>query len=77
MDPPDAKGRGEIIEALLNKILAENGYDRNHKAYDSVGQLNDNNPENNKFENIDTQELGGLTEGYMPEIWCCWLIVHV
>ena len=66
MDPPDAKGRGEIIEALLNKILAENGYDRNHKAYDSVGQLNDNNPENNKFENIDTQELGGLTEGYMP-----------
>ena len=66
MDPPDAKGRGEIIEALLNKTLAENGYDRNHKADDSDSELNGNNPENHKFENNDTQELGGLTEEYMP-----------
>ena len=40
------------------------------------GELNDNNPENHMFENM-THRNGWFNEGYMQEIWCCWLIAHM
>ena len=75
MDPPDAQGRGDIIDALLDKVLVENGYETSN---DSISENNNRNNSNNTPDvdediyggndnsGIDSLGLGGLTEGYMP-----------
>ena len=40
MDPPDAQGRGDIIDALLDKVLVENGYETSN---DSISENNNRN----------------------------------
>jgi SpoVK/Ycf46/Vps4 family AAA+-type ATPase len=70
LDPPDARGRGDIIDALLDKTLIENGYETSHNVIQNNHQYVEDDHAHINGEEIDTLELGSLTEGYMPGDLC-------
>jgi SpoVK/Ycf46/Vps4 family AAA+-type ATPase len=58
MEAPDAKGRGEMIEAALHKAADEAGASSYFKHPDQKGR---------DYDDIDFFSLGTLTEGYTPD----------